>query len=560
MSMNRVAFRSMAWAVMAFSLAASGCSPASTHAADAGGDVRPSTDPLPPAAPREFRAAWVATVDNIDWPSKKGLPAEEQKKEILAILDKAAELKLNCLIVQIRTSADALYPSKLEPWSVYLSGTQGLPPQPQYDPLKMWIDEGHARGIEIHAWFNPYRARAGDPKLPLAASHIAKRRPDLVRAYGPYLWLDPGEPDAAKQSLAVFNDVVRRYDVDGIHIDDYFYPYPVKAKPGEPKNEAGEAPFPDDASWAKYKKSHPIKPNPATAPADVERLARDDWRRQNVDELVHDIYTSTKKIKPWVKFGISPFGLGRPGTAPGIKGFDQYEKLYANAAMWLENGWCDYFVPQLYWPIEQKAQSFPVLFDYWRSENKMNRHIWPGLFTSKIIEKPKPATQPATLSAGEAALNATTTPATSPATQPWLWSAKEIANQIAVTRSRDPRTAGHVHFSMKALQRDFVGVATLLKGEAYGDDALVPASTWLDDKAPPAPDVKLDGNTIKLKPGGGEATWLFAVWTRTPEGWKFKTLPGATRSAPVDAGTVQAVVTAVDRCGNESERVSVLKP
>jgi uncharacterized lipoprotein YddW (UPF0748 family) len=516
--------------------------------------TRANADPLPPAAPREFRAAWVATVDNIDWPSKKGLPAAEQQKEIREILDRAVELKLNCLIVQIRTTADALYPSKLEPWSAYLSGTQGVPPSPMYDPLKMWIDEGHARGIEIHAWFNPYRARFSNNKLPLAASHIGKRRPDLVKAYGPYLWLDPGEPDSAKHSLAVFNDVVRRYDVDGIHIDDYFYPYPVNDKGPDGKDLKTETPFPDDESWAKYKKHHPVKPNPATAPADVDRLARDDWRRQSVSDLIRDIYYSTKKINPRIKFGISPFGIGRPGTAPGIKGFDQYEKLYADAALWLNKGWCDYYTPQLYWPIAKTEQSFPVLVDYWRSENTMGRHIWPGLFTSKLADKPKPSTKPSTVTA------TTSAPATQPATQPWLWSAKEIADQIEVTRAKTPDDPGVVHFSMKALQRNFEGVSTLLKSETYATDALVPATPWLDDKAPPTPTVRIDAKakTLVLKPGSGEPTWMWAVWTRTPAGWQFKTLPGATRSKALDPAAAQVVVTAVDRCGNESERVSIL--
>ena len=500
----------------------------------------PASADAPPAAPREFRAAWVATVDNIDWPSKRGLSGTEQQAELIAILDRAVELKLNCLVVQIRTTADALYPSKHEPWSAYLSGTQGVPPNPPYDPLKMWVEEGHKRGIEIHAWFNPYRARFSNAKLELADTHIAKRRPELVKEYGPYLWLDPGEPDAAKHSLAVFNDVVRRYDVDGIHIDDYFYPYPVKAKGPDGKELATDLPFPDDAAWERYKKRNPIKPNPATAPADVERVARDDWRRQNVNELIHEIHVTTKKIKPHVKFGISPFGIGRPGTAPGIKGFDQYDKLYADAALWLNEGWCDYFTPQLYWPIEQKPQSFPVLLDYWKTENKQGRHIWPGLFTSKLIQR----------NAG---------PLASASTQPNLWSAQEITNQIEVTRAKLPEGAGHVHFSMKALMKDAGGLPGSLMSSTFAQDALVPTMPWLDKKAPPKPTVKLErgtnGNRVTLRPGSGEETFVYAIWKRTPDGWKFQTAPGVSRSVAVDANVTNVVVTAVDRMGNESGRV-----
>ena len=504
------------------------------------GRAKASAD-APPAAPREFRAAWVATVDNIDWPSKKGLSGTEQQAEIITMLDRAAELNLNCLIVQIRTTADALYPSQLEPWSAYLSGTQGQPPKPEYDPLKMWVEEGHKRGIEIHAWFNPYRARFSNSNLALAESHLGNRRPDLVKSYGPYLWLDPGEPDAAKHSLAVFNDVVRRYDIDGIHIDDYFYPYPVKAKGPDGKDLPGELPFPDDASWAKYKKKNPIKPNPATAPADVERVARDDWRRQNVNELIREIHITTKKIKPHVKFGISPFGIGRAGKVPGIKGFDQYEKLYADAALWLNEGWCDYFTPQLYWPIEQKPQSFPVLLDYWKSENTKGRHLWPGLFTSKLLQR----------NAG---------PMASAATQPSLWSAQEITNQIEVTRTHVEQAPGHVHFSMKALMKDAGGLPSSLMATTFASDALVPPSPWLDKKAPPKPTARIERGPeftrLTLRPGNGEATFVYGIWKRTPEGWKFQTAPASTKALDIDSNVTSVVVTAVDRMGNESGRVT----
>lgn len=487
------------------------------------GVARAAAPASPPPAPREFRAAWVATVSNIDWPSKKGLTTEEQRREILLICDRAAELKLNCLIVQVRPATDTMYPSKLEPWSPYLTGTAGAAPKPYYDPLQMWIDEGHKRGIEIHAWFNPYRARM-DAKSDVAPTHVSKTDPEIVLKYGDKLWLDPGEPKAAQRSLDVFNDVTRRYDVDGIHIDDYFYPYPVKDEVTKQ-----EIPFPDDASWNRYKRSNPVRPNPAaTNPAQAEQMARADWRRQNVNQLVERIYTSTKQIKPHVKFGISPFGIGRKGKVPGISGLDQYEALYADAALWLQKGWCDYFVPQLYWPIAKKEQSFPVLLDYWRSENFQNRHIWPGLFTAQMFEKTPKGFEP-----------------------------DEIVRQVRVTR--EGANPGHAHFSMRAFYGDRLSLTTTLKREIYQTPALVPASPWLDSAPPPKPGVKLvkrKTTEVHLTPGRGEKTWVWAIWRKQGDAWSFQTAPGDWRAITVEPGTTEVVVTAVDRVGNESARVS----
>ena len=311
----------------------------------------PAAGAMPPPEPREFRAAWVATVANIDWPSQPGLPAEAQRAEATAMLDRAAAIGLNALILQVRPAGDALYPSALEPWSEYLTGAQGRAPVPAWDPLAWWVQEARARGLELHVWFNPYRARHSSAKTPLVAPHLAVRQPALARRYGDQLWIDPGEPAAAAHTLAVVADVVRRYDIDGVHIDDYFYPYPVKA--GD-----ADLPFPDDAAYARYRLGGGL-------------LARDDWRRANVDALVQEMHATVRRIKPWVRFGISPFGLGRPDRRPpGITGFSQFDKLYADVERWLENGWLDYLAPQLYWPIDRAGQAFPVLLDYWIGQNR----------------------------------------------------------------------------------------------------------------------------------------------------------------------------------------------
>jgi uncharacterized lipoprotein YddW (UPF0748 family) len=468
-------------------------------------------DSEPPPLPREFRAAWVATVENIDWPSRRDLTVEQQQQELIAIVDKAAELKLNALIVQVRTSADSLYVSKLEPWSIYLTGQSGRAPEPLYDPLQMWIEEAHRRGIELHAWFNPYRARVDQYEC--AGSHISRARPDLVREYGKYLWLDPGEPDAAAHSLSVFRDVLARYDVDGVHIDDYFYPYPIKA-------DETEVPFPDDASWSKYQASGGL-------------LNRDDWRRDNVNRLIEGIYLATRELRPHAKFGISPFGIGRPGRAPEIEGFDQYSKLYADAELWLHNGWCDYFTPQLYWPVDQRPQTFPILLDYWTGENRQARHLWPGLFTSRVGDPRRP------------------------------FPPGEVPRQIEVTRAKSA-SPGHLHFSMKALMQNREGLADELKAGLYSQPAVVPASPWLD-ATPPRPPIsrvtrEKATRVVRLSSRPGEPVWLFAIRLRQKRAWELLVHPGPQSQVQFPEDCDEIVVSAIDRCGNESPGHTVIAP
>src|ERR1039458_5009065 len=275
---------------------------------------------VPPPVRREFRGVWVASVRNLDWPSKPGLPPSLAKAELIALLDRAAALGLNAVLLQVRPAGDALYASKIEPWSEYLTGRQGMAPVPFWDPLQFAVEQAHARGLELHAWFNPYRAKEPSAKGPLAATHIARRHPELVKKYGTQLWMDPGEPAVREQTLRVVLDVVKRYDIDGVHLDDYFYPYPER-RPN------GSTDFPDDRSWKAYRKSG-------------GKLARDDWRRANVDDLVETLHREIAKAKPWVKFGISPFQLWRPGYPESITtGLDAYATLYADSRKWFANGW-----------------------------------------------------------------------------------------------------------------------------------------------------------------------------------------------------------------------------
>ncbi|MFG6486544.1 glycoside hydrolase family 10 protein [Roseateles sp. BYS78W] len=374
----------------------------------------PHAAPTPP--PREWRAAWVATVANIDWPSKKGLSADAQQAEIRQLCEVARRTGLNALILQVRPAADAIYESALEPWSEVLTGTQGQ--HPGYDPLAVWLAEAKLRGLELHAWINPYRARHSTAKSAPAAVHVSRTHADWVRRYGDQLWMDPGEPAAAEHTLAVVRDLLTRYAVDGIHIDDYFYPYPVQ---DAAKNDVD---FPDEPSWQKYA-------------AGGGSLARADWRRYNVNGLVQRLYAVAHETRPGTRVGISPFGLPRPDLRPaGITGFSQYDKLYADVELWLREGWLDYLAPQLYWPRAQVPQAFDVLLQAWAALNPLDRPIHPGLFTSRIDATP----------------------------QSWL--PDEILGQIDSIRRLAPGS-GHIHFSLVALAQNRKGIADALRTGPY---------------------------------------------------------------------------------------------
>ncbi len=526
----------------ALAAGAAGCSALPTpslaviESSDAARELPPELQP--PPAPREFRAAWVASVANIDWPSRPGLPNATWRAEALAILDRAKSIGLNAIVLQVRPAADALYASALEPWSEYLTGAQGRAPAPGNgpqtladDPLWLWVSEAHRRGLELHAWFNPYRARHTSARSALAPQHIASARAHAVKRYGDLLWMDPAEPDAAAQTLAVVADVVRRYDIDGVHIDDYFYPYPIKANAAD----SAELPFPDEPAWQRYR-SH-----------GGGTLDRADWRRQQVDRLVEALHRTVHAIKPELRLGISPFGIGKPALRPpGIVGFSQYDMLYADVERWLDKGWLDYLAPQLYWPIERAGQEFGVLLDYWLAQNPRRRHIWPGLYTSMVGATHGSGTN----------------------TQPWP--ASEVLQQIERVRARaGPLGSGHLHFSMAALLQDRDGIATWLRAGPYSQPALVPATPWLKPSnpwrgpsspwpgtaLPPAPMLRrTPAGAIAITPanvtGTGSAAFVWSVWRRRAAEWRFEVHPA---SGPVAlAGNDQMlVVRAVDALGNE---------
>ncbi len=452
---------------------------------------------------QEFRGVWVATVKNLDWPSRPGLTKEEQQGELVRLLDRAKELNFNAIVFQVRPAADAVYHSALEPWSEYLTGRMGG--DPGWDPLAFAIREAHARGLELHAWFNPYRARHTDPAFPAAAQHVSVAAPHLVRRYGDYQWMDPGEDEVRARTTAVVLDVVRRYDVDGVHFDDYFYPYPERAADG------ATLPFPDDAAWERYV-------------ATGGTLARDDWRRDNVDRLIRELGPAIHKIKPWVRFGVSPFGIWRPGYPPGTEGFDAFTGIYADSKKWLEEGWVDYLAPQLYWPAADPLRSFPKLLAWWLKQNAKGRHVWPGITPNRVASGRPNAFYP-----------------------------EEILNQVAA--ARELGAAGTIHFSIKPYLEDRAALGTRLADSLYAEPALPPASPWLDAVPPAPPSVFWNdiSRSLGVSPGEPEVPRFWIVRALVGGRWVTDVVSGELREVPLGTIPAAVAVMAVDRAGNVSQ-------
>jgi uncharacterized lipoprotein YddW (UPF0748 family) len=450
--------------------------------------VTPPDTALPPLL-RETRGLWIATVANIDWPSRSGLAATQQRDELTDLLDRAAATGINTIVLQVRPAADAVYASPLEPWASLLTGTQGA--SPGYDPLAFAIEQAHARGLELHAWINPFRAGNAADTTRLATSHVWHTRPDLVRRFGTLIWLDPGEPDAQDHTLSVIRDIVTRYDIDAIHADDYFYPYPQN-------DAAGQAiAFPDDATYARYGGG----------------MARDDWRRANIDRFVERLYGAVHAIRPTVKVGISPFGIWRPDNPPGVQGLDAYAAIYADARTWLQRGWVDYLAPQLYWAIDAPQQSFPALLDWWHAQNIAGRHVWPGLAAYRVN-------------------NGTTS----------AFTLQEIPEQIRLTRARAGGSGHLLYNTTWTLQRHGGALGAALASDVYRLAAVPPATPWLDAMVPATPAVSLAGTLLQLEPGAGPAPRWWVVRTRDNAGWRTRLRPGAERTFPLDGGVDRVLV------------------
>jgi uncharacterized lipoprotein YddW (UPF0748 family) len=463
----------------------------------------------PPPPPREFRGVWIATVANIDWPSKPGLSVKEQKAELVALLDRVAQLKLNTVVFQVRPACDALYASSLEPWSEYLTGRMGRAPEPFYDPLAFAVEQAHQRGLELHAWFNPFRAWHPRAKSAASPNHISRSRPQLVRHYGDQLWLDPGDPAVREHVLRVVLDVVRRYDVDGVQFDDYFYPDPEKDVSGR------DLEFPDNGTWQRFGRAGGF-------------VNREDWRRDNVNQFIQSVYQSIKALKPWVKFGVSPKGIWRPGNPASVQGMDAYAKIYADSRKWLANGWLDYCSPQLYWPIAPREQSFPVLLKWWVEQNARGRMLWPGIAAYRAD----------------------------------IWKPDEISRQIRITRTQSG-VSGCIFYSLNSLMKN-AALAAAVQREFGAQSALVPAMPWLDSRPPDSPKL-----TVVEKSGSGlsvcweavgEAAARWILQYRTNEVWVTEILPaGQTQRTFANIRPDVVAVSALDRAGNVSAPIALQK-
>ena len=458
-----------------------------------------------PEVNREFRAAWIATVANINWPSKNNLSTQQQKDEAIKILDLLQDANFNAVIFQARPSADAMYKSELEPWSYFLTSAIGKAPTPFYDPLEFWIDESHKRGMELHVWLNPYRAHhtTGGP---ITNESIVKKMPEqIVKLRNGMYWMDPSDDKTQDHTSKVIKDLVKRYDIDAIHIDDYFYPY---------REYNGGKDFPDNRSWNDYQKRG-------------GNLSRADFRRANVNKFIKRIHDEIKAEKSYVKFGISPFGIWKPGFPEGIKGSSQYDELYADAKLWLNQGWVDYFSPQLYWKNEG-PQSFTSLLKWWESENTEKRHLWPGLNTiglKGVTDRPT-----------------------------------EIVNQINSTRSLLKNGAGTIHYSVDGLSKS-PPMLDAVKA-SYKTKALIPKTPWIKTTPLEKPIlfVENSGNSFNVKWNSldNQKVFQWILYVKYGETWEtailekdliFQNFPSTKSGKKLNTIAVKSV----DRLGNESE-------
>lgn len=387
------------------------------------------------APKHEFRAAWIAAVTNLDWPLAGVTDPAVQQEHLIEILDELSELGINAVIFHVRPEADALYDSELEPWSYWLTGEQGKAPEPYYDPLAMAIEESHKRGMELHAWFNPYRVEQVIGRYERDESHVSVENPDWTFSFEGTRVLDPGLPQVREYVTEVIMDVVRRYDVDGIHFDDYFYPYPVDGR--VITNE-------DDETFAEHNRGI---------------TNRGAWRRDNVNLLMEMVNDSINAVKPHIKFGVSPFGIWKNGVPSGIIGLDAYNTIYADAVAWLDAESVDYIAPQLYWPFGG-AQDYARLADWWGSVRN-GRHLYPGLAAYKS-------------DAGSF-------------WNPGPFPADAVPRQVRFNRDSEEIQGGIIFRSSNLTRYPSKGLADSLRQNVFTTPALTPPMEWKNMMEPSAP-------------------------------------------------------------------------
>lgn len=481
---------------------------------------------------REFRGIWLATVENIDWPTRGNVDSDSQKQELVKILDIHQRNGINAILLQVRPAADAFYAKGQEPWSRFLTGQQGKAPNPFYDPLEFAIKAAHDRGMELHAWFNPYRATVDLIDAHTSMEHITKQSPDWFCTYGGKKLFNPGLPEVQSYIIKVIMNVVRNYDIDGVHFDDYFYPYPETA----PFNA-------DEPAFHKY---------------GTDCNSIEDWRRRNVDTLIHRLSDSIHVAKKYVKFGISPFGIWRnlsqdPGGSE-TNGFDGYSKLYGDARKWVKSGWVDYINPQIYFPFFYKAAAYEKLVDWWAG-NGFNRHVYIGIGAYRANERK----------------------------HGWA-NRRQIPNQIRYFREKE-HVEGSVFFSSKSLTNNLAGLADSLRNDFFRYQALPPTMPWLDNIPPNTPinvQVSLDNNqtaaalswTAPSPAADNEKAYGYVIYRSEDKQTShsssrniLKILLSPSETSFTDETILPNrryyyIVTALDRLKNESEpseRVSIIK-
>ncbi|HZF65396.1 MAG TPA: family 10 glycosylhydrolase [Chitinophagaceae bacterium] len=469
----------------------------------------------------EFRGVWIATVDNIDWPPRNNFNVESQKADYIRQLELHKKNGLNAVIVQVRPAADAFYPSQIEPWSQWLTGLQGKAPEPFYDPLKFMIEEAHKRGFEFHAWCNPYRANFNIARTTIAPGHVTRRFPEWFLTYGNTMYFDPGNKQAQQWVVNVIKDIVSRYDIDALHMDDYFYPYRIPGKE-----------FPDTASFRLY----------------ANGRSKDQWRRSNTDTIIQQLSVAIKEQKPWCKFGISPFGVWRnsskdPRGSATRAGVSNYDDLYADILLWLQKKWIDYIAPQIYWEFSQPNAPYGVLLDWW-SKNSYGRHCYIGLGIYK---------------AGT--------------TKAWKDSTL-IPRQIDSLRTK-PNVQGAIFFSSASFNKNPLGWNDSLQKNQFKSPALIPRMEWIDSILPLAPVVSVtsesrNGITLELKQAQGSRPTKTFLLYKFEDGQPVKKNPGNLYKV-IAAGSQETVilpyheikrstlaVSCIDLVNNESELTLVL--
>jgi uncharacterized lipoprotein YddW (UPF0748 family) len=419
----------------------------------------------------EFRGVWIATVNNIDWPQPKSNNPEKQKADFIRLADLHQRNGMNVLVVQIRPAGDAFYPSKLEPWSEFLTGKQGEAPNPYYDPLQFMIEETHKRGMEFHAWLNPYRAVFNINTSSIASDHVTRKHPDWFLTYGDKKYFDPGNKKAQDFVVSVVRDIVKRYAVDAIHMDDYFYPYKIPGKE-----------FPDEAGYR----------------ASGTSLAKDDWRRSNCDSIIVAIHRVIREERPECRFGISPFSVWRnkskdPEGSDSKAGVTNYDDLYADILLWMKKGWIDYVTPQLYLEIGHDKIAYEKLLDWW-GKHSYGKHIYIGHGIYRAGE-------------GNSAK--------------WK-NPNEIPNQIKLLRD-NPNVQGSIYFSSKSFEKNLNGWNDSLQNSYYKEPALVPATPWLSKGKPAVPQatVSTNGNkqvSIEIQSDGKKNLKYYVIYKQTGEG------------------------------------------